>query len=189
MTSDLKTFTNRESGWYSRKDLDRQFQIKGENAGRESSWKTIIVGKYMEMKAAYRQRHTRLIGNKKEYKQNRLHDYSVIATNIDLDEEYVKKHIIKIYQQAEKPGRRGDEVQPAHKHRLMLFLTQHYLHKVPYLLHNAGATQEQCNLVLQNFDDDASKHFTKVNARPLSSLQTPFQRAAALERIRPEPAQ
>eukprot|EP00971_Amphidinium_carterae_P156800 3108420-Amphidinium_carterae.1 len=61
----------------------------------------------------------------------------------------------------------------------MLFLTQHYLRKVPYPLHKAGATQEQCNLLLQNFDYDAQEHFTKVNTRPLSSLQTPFQRAAA----------
>eukprot|EP00971_Amphidinium_carterae_P227551 4513617-Amphidinium_carterae.1 len=160
---------------------------KGESAGRESPWKTIIVGEYMEMKSACRQRHRRLIEDKKEYKQNHFHDYSVITTNIYLDEEYIKKRIIEIYQQAEKPGRRGEEVQPAHKHRLMLFLTQHYLQKVPYLLHKAGATQEQCNLVLQNFDHDATKHFTKVNTRPLSSLQTPFQRAAALERIRPEP--
>eukprot|EP00971_Amphidinium_carterae_P113107 2240480-Amphidinium_carterae.1 len=65
MMHDLKTFTNRESGWYSRKELDRQFQIEGENVGRDATWKTIIVGKYMEMKAVYRQRHRRLIEDKK----------------------------------------------------------------------------------------------------------------------------
>eukprot|EP00971_Amphidinium_carterae_P336863 6473427-Amphidinium_carterae.1 len=71
--------------------------------------------------------------------------------------------------------------------RLLIFLTQHYLHKVPYLRHKAEATQEQCNQVLQNFDEDAQKHFTKVNTRPLSSLQSAFQRAQQLERLRPEP--
>eukprot|EP00971_Amphidinium_carterae_P163582 3243619-Amphidinium_carterae.1 len=42
MTHELKTLTNRDCGWYSRKDVDRQFQIKGENVGREATW-TIIV--------------------------------------------------------------------------------------------------------------------------------------------------
>eukprot|EP00971_Amphidinium_carterae_P170388 3376074-Amphidinium_carterae.1 len=70
----------------------------------------------MEMKAAYRQRHRKRIDDKKEYKQNHFHDYSIITTNIYLDEEYIKKHITEIYQQAEKPGKRGEKVQPAHKH-------------------------------------------------------------------------
>eukprot|EP00971_Amphidinium_carterae_P343170 6482779-Amphidinium_carterae.1 len=92
----------------------------------------------MEMKAAYRQRHRRLIEDKKSYKQNHFHDYSIITTNIYLDEEYITKHIIEIYQQAERPRKQGEEVQPTHKHRLMVILTQHYLHKVPYLLHKAA---------------------------------------------------
>eukprot|EP00971_Amphidinium_carterae_P119425 2365609-Amphidinium_carterae.1 len=57
MTSDLKMLTNRDCNWYSRKDVDRQFQIKGEHIGREGAWKTIIVGKYMELKATYKQKH------------------------------------------------------------------------------------------------------------------------------------
>eukprot|EP00971_Amphidinium_carterae_P157677 3125518-Amphidinium_carterae.1 len=47
-------------------------------------------GKYMEMKAAYKQRHRRLIEDKKEYKQHHFHDYLVITTSIYLDEEYIK---------------------------------------------------------------------------------------------------
>eukprot|EP00971_Amphidinium_carterae_P179624 3562450-Amphidinium_carterae.1 len=84
-----------------------------------------------------------------------FHDYSVITTHIHLDEEYMKKLIAEIYQQAEKEG-----IQPAHQHRLLMLLVQHYLHKVPYLLHKAGATQEQCNQVLSHFDEKAGRHFT-----------------------------
>eukprot|EP00971_Amphidinium_carterae_P215799 4283572-Amphidinium_carterae.2 len=57
MTSDLKMLTNRDCNWYSRKDVYRQFQIKGERIGREGAWKIIIVGKYMELKATYKQKH------------------------------------------------------------------------------------------------------------------------------------
>eukprot|EP00971_Amphidinium_carterae_P198232 3934262-Amphidinium_carterae.2 len=69
----------------------------------------------MEMKAAYRQKHRRLVEDKREYKQNHFHDYSVIMTHIYLDKEYIKKHITEIYQQAEKGGQRAEQ-QPAHKH-------------------------------------------------------------------------
>eukprot|EP00971_Amphidinium_carterae_P115658 2290977-Amphidinium_carterae.3 len=38
MTSDMKTLTGRDlCGWYARKDLDYQYQIKGERLGRESN--------------------------------------------------------------------------------------------------------------------------------------------------------
>eukprot|EP00971_Amphidinium_carterae_P192760 3825186-Amphidinium_carterae.1 len=135
----------------------------------------------MELKATYKQKHRNVVEDKRDYRQTHFHDYSVITSNIYLDEEYIKKLITEMYQQAEKGG-----VQPAYKHRLLLFLSQHYLHKVPYL-HKAGAMQEQCNQVLSNFDEEAGKHFNKVNTRPLSTMQTAFQRARQLDQLRPEP--
>eukprot|EP00971_Amphidinium_carterae_P241690 4798791-Amphidinium_carterae.3 len=76
------------------------------------------------MEDSYRGKHRNVVEDKRDYRQMRVHDYSVITTHIYLDEDYIKKLITEIYQQAEKEG-----VQPAHKHRLLLFLTQHYLHK------------------------------------------------------------
>eukprot|EP00971_Amphidinium_carterae_P008256 163058-Amphidinium_carterae.2 len=40
LQADMKD-TNRQTTWYTRKDMDRQFQIKRERIGREGSWKTI----------------------------------------------------------------------------------------------------------------------------------------------------
>eukprot|EP00971_Amphidinium_carterae_P257386 5109633-Amphidinium_carterae.3 len=64
MTSDLKTLTGSDCNWYSRKDVDRQFQIKGELSKNTrismEDYYDNSMGKYMEMKAAYRQKHRRL---------------------------------------------------------------------------------------------------------------------------------
>eukprot|EP00971_Amphidinium_carterae_P180870 3587932-Amphidinium_carterae.2 len=76
---------NRESNWYSRKDLDRQFQIKGEQVGREGAWRTITIGLYMEIKMTYRQTLKNIVEDTKEYKQRHFHDYSEITTNIYLN--------------------------------------------------------------------------------------------------------
>eukprot|EP00971_Amphidinium_carterae_P342991 6482513-Amphidinium_carterae.1 len=59
MTNDMKIQTNRDlCGWHSRKDLDYQYQIKGERLGRESNWaRTLTVNKYFELKAVYKQQH------------------------------------------------------------------------------------------------------------------------------------
>eukprot|EP00971_Amphidinium_carterae_P295261 5863565-Amphidinium_carterae.1 len=78
MTHDMKTLTNRDlCGWYSRKDLDHQYQIKGERLGRESNWaRTITVSKYFDLKAVYKQQRKRIIDDKKSYKQNHYHDYT-----------------------------------------------------------------------------------------------------------------
>eukprot|EP00971_Amphidinium_carterae_P034432 677828-Amphidinium_carterae.1 len=56
LTAELSTATQRNdiSGWYARKDIDHQYQIKGEKLGRERNWrKTITVGKYFELKVVY----------------------------------------------------------------------------------------------------------------------------------------
>eukprot|EP00971_Amphidinium_carterae_P298788 5935926-Amphidinium_carterae.1 len=96
----------------------------------------------------------------------------------------MKKLTTEIFQQAgAKP-----EAQPAHEHRLLMFLVQHYCLKVPYLLQLAGATPQQLGQVLQHFDEKAGNYFTKVNKRPLSAKQSATQRAQQLEKLRPEPA-
>eukprot|EP00971_Amphidinium_carterae_P052859 1041007-Amphidinium_carterae.1 len=46
---------NRQTNWYTRKDQDKQFHIKGERIGREGLWKTIVIGKYMEIEITYKQ--------------------------------------------------------------------------------------------------------------------------------------
>eukprot|EP00971_Amphidinium_carterae_P038290 752770-Amphidinium_carterae.1 len=127
----------------------------------------------------YRQTMKNIIDDKTEYKQTRFHDYSVITTNIYLNEEYIKKMITKIYQQSEA----RPDAAPPYGHRLLMFLAQHYALKVPYLLQATTLSLRQCNQVLQHFDDYAGKHFQRVNTRPLSEIQ----RAQQLERLRPEP--
>eukprot|EP00971_Amphidinium_carterae_P042994 845404-Amphidinium_carterae.1 len=67
MTAELSTAAQRNhiSGWYARKDIDHQYQIKGEKLGTESNWrKTITVGKYFELKVIYKQQHRKVIENK-----------------------------------------------------------------------------------------------------------------------------
>eukprot|EP00971_Amphidinium_carterae_P166744 3304348-Amphidinium_carterae.3 len=96
----------------------------------------------------------------------------------------MKKLITEIFQEA---GAKQD-AQPAHEHQRLMFLVQHYCLKVPYLLQLAGATPQQLGQVLQHFDENAGKYFTKVNMRPLSAIQSATQRAQQLDRLRPEPA-
>eukprot|EP00971_Amphidinium_carterae_P302589 6012513-Amphidinium_carterae.2 len=97
MTADMKTQAGRDLfGWYARKDIDYQYQIKGERLGRESNWsRTIAVNKYFELKAVYKQQHRKVIEDRRDYKQTHYHDYSVITTNLGIDEEYIKKIIIE----------------------------------------------------------------------------------------------
>eukprot|EP00971_Amphidinium_carterae_P207265 4112152-Amphidinium_carterae.1 len=68
MTTDIQMTTQISdmTGWYARKNIDNQYQIKaGEHLGRLSGWtRTINVGKYMELKLAYRQQHRKAIEDK-----------------------------------------------------------------------------------------------------------------------------
>eukprot|EP00971_Amphidinium_carterae_P044775 880817-Amphidinium_carterae.1 len=120
---DLKE-KNRETHWYARKDMDKQFQIKGERVGREGQWKTIMIGQYLEMKMTYRQTLKNIIEDKREYKQTHFH-VAVITTNLYLNEEYMKKMITEIYQQSDTKR----DAPPPYQHRLLMFLVQHYLTK------------------------------------------------------------
>eukprot|EP00971_Amphidinium_carterae_P267318 5302639-Amphidinium_carterae.1 len=66
------------TGWYARKDIDNQYQIKGERLGRESNWEmTITVGKHFELKVVYKQQNRKAVEDKLKYKQNHYHDYSI----------------------------------------------------------------------------------------------------------------
>eukprot|EP00971_Amphidinium_carterae_P289830 5755105-Amphidinium_carterae.1 len=91
------------TGWYSRKDQDHQYQIKAgktlERLGGPTS--TVTVGHYMELKVAYKQKHRTVIENKVEYKQNHFHDYSIITTPKNLNDDYAVKMTIEIYLQAQ----------------------------------------------------------------------------------------
>eukprot|EP00971_Amphidinium_carterae_P248192 4927733-Amphidinium_carterae.1 len=89
------------TGWYARKDIDHQYQIKGERLGRQSNWgKTITVGKHMELKVVYKQQNRKIIEDKIKYKQSHFHDYSIITTNRNLDDTYAVKITIEIFRQA-----------------------------------------------------------------------------------------
>eukprot|EP00971_Amphidinium_carterae_P059218 1170962-Amphidinium_carterae.2 len=143
MTADIAIATQRDdmTGWCARKEIDTQYQIKaGEVLGRLSGWKkTINVGKYMELKVAHRNTDRSIIEEKIEYKQNHFHDYSIITTNMNLDDNYAVKMTIELFQQAKtKP----DENNPPHHHRFFLFLVQHYLHRLQNIFQRAGATQD-----------------------------------------------
>eukprot|EP00971_Amphidinium_carterae_P102525 2029536-Amphidinium_carterae.1 len=64
--------------------------------------RSITVGNYMELKVAYKQIHRTVIENKGQYKQNHFHDYSVITTSTNLDDDYAVKMTIEIFTQAVK---------------------------------------------------------------------------------------
>eukprot|EP00971_Amphidinium_carterae_P239479 4754211-Amphidinium_carterae.1 len=88
---ELETRTARQdmAGWYSRKDVDVQYQIKAgaelQRLGGDREGSTIPIGKYIELKIAYQQVHRTVITDKFDYKQRHFHDYSVITTSDNLD--------------------------------------------------------------------------------------------------------
>eukprot|EP00971_Amphidinium_carterae_P096120 1902062-Amphidinium_carterae.1 len=188
MTSDLQMTTQRNDmiGWYAGKDVDHQYQIKGERLGRESSWgKTITVGKYMDLKVVYRQQHRKAIEEKVKSKQNHFHDYNIITTNRNLDDNYAVKMTIEIYTQA---AQKADENNPPHVHRFFMFLVQHYYHRVQHIFWGAGSTMEEYNKVLQHFDKRANHHFTEVNRRTLAIIrpQAPAEIQREVAQLHPE---
>eukprot|EP00971_Amphidinium_carterae_P110837 2195504-Amphidinium_carterae.2 len=125
---------------------------------RRTTWKRNWAG-------LLRQQHRKVIEDKREYKQTHYHDYSIITTKLGIDEEYIGKIIIEVNQQAEKDK---DENNPPEAHKLLIFIIQHYLYKVPYLLQKAGLTPAEGNKIFQYFDHTANCFFTRVNQRPLS---------------------
>eukprot|EP00971_Amphidinium_carterae_P023986 473407-Amphidinium_carterae.1 len=137
--------------WYSRKEQDHQYQIKaGETQERLGGPKsTVTVGHYMELKVAYKQKHRTVIENKSEYKQNHYHDYSIITTPKNLNEDYAVKMTVEIYlQAATKRERERDQLlllHPPHENRFFLFLVQHYERRLFNIFQRAGATVDEYN--------------------------------------------
>eukprot|EP00971_Amphidinium_carterae_P102911 2037033-Amphidinium_carterae.2 len=71
----------------------------------------------MEMKVAYKQIHRTVIENKGDYKQNHFHDYSIITTSTNLNDEYAIKMTIEIFLQARK---KYDAMNPPTHNRFFL---------------------------------------------------------------------
>eukprot|EP00971_Amphidinium_carterae_P226805 4498158-Amphidinium_carterae.1 len=93
----------------------------------------------MELKVAYKQIHRTVIENKVQYKQNHFHDYSIITTSTNLDNDYAVKMTIEIILQAEK---KYDPQNPPTKNRFFVFILQHYRERVRDIFQRAGATIE-----------------------------------------------
>eukprot|EP00971_Amphidinium_carterae_P331566 6465212-Amphidinium_carterae.1 len=62
----------------------------------------------MEIRTTYKQTHDMIIADKQAYKQHHFHDFSIITSDKDLDEEYAKLMSTEYYKQARskknKPG-------------------------------------------------------------------------------------
>eukprot|EP00971_Amphidinium_carterae_P276289 5482713-Amphidinium_carterae.1 len=67
----------------------------------------------------------------------------------------------------------------------MMFLVQHYPHRVQHIFQKAGATPQQYQQVLQLFNKRAGHHFTEVNRRNLATIrqQTPAEIQSDVERL------
>eukprot|EP00971_Amphidinium_carterae_P025305 499629-Amphidinium_carterae.1 len=120
--------------WYARKDNDQQYQIKAgaelERLGGDREGRSITIGEYMELRVAYKQVHRTVIENKSEYKQNHFHEYSIITTPDNLDDEAEKKY---------------DSMNPPTKNRFFVFILQHYRERVQNIFLRAGATVGEYN--------------------------------------------
>eukprot|EP00971_Amphidinium_carterae_P068320 1352684-Amphidinium_carterae.1 len=137
----------------------------------------------MEIKVVYKQQHRKAIEEKVEYKQNHFHDYSIITTNTNLDDNYAVKMTIEIFTQTKQ---RQDENNPGHRNRFFLFSVQHYPHRLEHIFKQAGASPGDYNQVLPYFDRKCGNHFTKPNRRNLQALrttQTPEEQQRELQRI------
>eukprot|EP00971_Amphidinium_carterae_P301785 5995758-Amphidinium_carterae.1 len=168
---DLKE-KNRETSWYSRKDMDKQFQIKVERVGREGQSKTNMIGQYLEIKVTYKQTLKNIIEDKTEYKQTHFHDYSVITTNTYLNEEYMKKMIAEIYQQSEAKR----DAPPPYTH------TDNSCSYSTTLLDESSITTSSDRSTMQPgpsyFDENGHKYFMKLERlrpQPLPQEATQYQ--------------
>eukprot|EP00971_Amphidinium_carterae_P348849 6490704-Amphidinium_carterae.2 len=97
---------------------DRQV-ARTDDERHESTYRTRPMWMYFELKAVYKQKHRRIVEDKRGYKQNHYHDYSIITTNLGLDVDYIRKIIIETYQQAEE---KKDENNPPHSRKLLIFI-------------------------------------------------------------------
>eukprot|EP00971_Amphidinium_carterae_P263362 5225264-Amphidinium_carterae.1 len=120
----------------------------------------------MEIKTTYRQTCNDVIVDRNEYKQRHFHNYSVITSNLYINEKYVKIMITEIYQQnAKKP-----EPPPGHHHRFLLFLVQHHRTKITNIMKDAGLQPRDIKDVYDYFDEKAGQHFNRPNVRNLTEM-------------------
>eukprot|EP00971_Amphidinium_carterae_P015341 302841-Amphidinium_carterae.1 len=174
LKQDLETRTSRTdlARWYARKDYDVQFQIKAghelERLGGNAPGRNIEIGKYMEIKVAYRQIHKTVIENKTEYKLDHYHDYSVITSSTHLDEDYAVKMTIDIFR---NEGKKNEANNPPTNNRFFVFLLQHYRDRFQNIFQRAGVTVEDYNQTLDYFDKRGSAHFNRVNRRDLREMR------------------
>eukprot|EP00971_Amphidinium_carterae_P350135 6491400-Amphidinium_carterae.2 len=129
----------------------------------------------MELKVAFKQKYRNVIKNKLEYKQNHFHDYSIITTPKNLNDDYTVKMTIEIYLQAQA---KRDELHPPHQNRFFLFLVQHYLPRLHNIFHRAGATMEEYHQVLAYFDKKCAVHFARPNRRDVQMIRAAPQQTA-----------
>eukprot|EP00971_Amphidinium_carterae_P337211 6473925-Amphidinium_carterae.1 len=84
LKDDLKNTQRRDPNWYTKKSLDKQFQIHGDPIQRMTNHST-RVGEYMQIKTTYKQTNKTVIANKTEYKRHYYHEYSVITGDKYMD--------------------------------------------------------------------------------------------------------
>eukprot|EP00971_Amphidinium_carterae_P289829 5755104-Amphidinium_carterae.2 len=129
----------------------------------------------MELKVAYKQKHKTVIENKLEYKQNHYHDYSIITTPKNLNDDYAVKMTIEIYLKAAAKRERDRDyllLHPPHENRFFVFIVQHYERRLFNIFQRAGATVDEYNQVLAYFDRKCAIHFTKPNRRDLQAIRS-----------------
>eukprot|EP00971_Amphidinium_carterae_P323341 6425942-Amphidinium_carterae.1 len=89
-----------------------------------------------------------------------------------------------------------DDSNPPHQHRFFLFLVQHYSHRLQNIFQRAGATSDDYQRGLFNFDKRCVNHFTRPNRRTLQMIRTTqtteeaqrdLQRISQLPEMQPTP--
>eukprot|EP00971_Amphidinium_carterae_P096961 1919468-Amphidinium_carterae.1 len=160
---DLKSEQQRNSGGYTKKTLDVQFQIHSDRIQRQTD-KAIKIGDYMEIRTTYKQKNTVAILDKQGYKQHHFHEYSVITTDIDMNEDYAKTMIVDIYQQAAK------KQTTACNHRFIVFMIQYHAERRKDVMKRAGLTEQTIDKGYEYVDERTPNLFNGPNIRNLTGL-------------------
>eukprot|EP00971_Amphidinium_carterae_P188465 3741191-Amphidinium_carterae.1 len=102
----------------------------------------------MQIKTTYYQTNKTVIANKTEYKRHHYHDYSVITSDKDMDEECAYHMIIEIYKQT----RQGKN--PGHDDRFIIFMINNYAaERTGQIMAKAGCTLREINEAYEYFDN------------------------------------
>eukprot|EP00971_Amphidinium_carterae_P013343 263053-Amphidinium_carterae.1 len=174
---EIKTARTDMAGWFNKKDMDVQYQIKAgaqlQRLGGDRDGNTIAISQYMELKLAYQQVHRQVIENMADYKQRHFHDYSVITTHENLNIDYAITMTVDIYKQYEKnvKEKKDDPQALPYKNRFFVFLLQHYRPRVRDIFQRAGAKVQDYNNAVEYFDARGGTHFYKPNTRNLDEIR------------------